>query len=58
MLTAMSVAKLIIMKFPASAASAVQKSQSTLVVVVPSSAQHSPTMSHMSATTGASSAAT
>ena len=57
----MSVAKLIIMKFPASAASAMQKSQLTLVVVVPSSAQHSPTMSHMSgrvATTGASSAAT
>ncbi|KAL3787469.1 hypothetical protein ACHAW5_009007 [Stephanodiscus triporus] len=48
MLTAMTVAKLIILKFPASAASAMQKSQPMSVVVVPSSAQHLPAMSHMS----------
>ena len=35
-------------KFPASWASAMQKSQSTLAVMVPSSTQHSPAMSHMS----------
>ena len=48
----MSAAKSGKVKFPASWASAMQKSQSTLVMVVPSSTQHSPTMSHMSGSAG------